>query len=366
MSNDRSAKPAMSDLADPQAKAELNPKSVGFDPTTDPGDMGIDTAQLFKQAMEQTRMAICISDPNEDDCPIIFVNQAFEDLTGYDRAEVVGRNCRFLQGPDTDEQSIARIRQTVADEEVRVVEVLNYRKDGTAFWNALHVGPIYDEAGRLTHYYGSQWDVTDLIEEREKAYLQKKVSEELQHRTNNLFTVISAIVRLSARDAGDTADLADKISDRIQALSRAHQVSIAPGGERSEASDLHALAEAILRPYRTGARGEIAVSGPALTLPPDAMRSVGLALHELSTNALKYGALGVPGGHVSIEWGVEGQQVVLRWAETGGPKIEDGRPDAVGSGMGMRIVQGVTQAAGGRLETEWRAEGLRATLRLAA
>jgi PAS domain S-box-containing protein len=96
------------------------------------------------------------------DAPIVFVNRAFRWLTGYDEQDIIGRNCRFLQGPGTDPEAVARIRTALANEDVVVVELLNYRKDGTAFWNALHLGPIYDAQGRLIYYFGSQWDVSDV------------------------------------------------------------------------------------------------------------------------------------------------------------------------------------------------------------
>src|SRR5690349_15160652 len=114
-----------------------------------PGDLqkfAGSTGLLFEQAMAQTRMAVCLSDPNMPDDPIVFCNEAFERLTGYSAEEVIGRNCRFLQGPDTDPHEVARLRDALREEKVAVVELVNYRKDGTRFWNALHLGPIYGES----------------------------------------------------------------------------------------------------------------------------------------------------------------------------------------------------------------------------
>lgn len=102
------------------------------------------TGLLFDQAMAQTRMAVCLTDPRQKDDPIIFCNQAFERLTGYDSDEIVGRNCRFLQGPRTDREQVGKLREAIDEERVAVFELLNYRKDGSSFWNALHLGPIYD------------------------------------------------------------------------------------------------------------------------------------------------------------------------------------------------------------------------------
>ena len=88
---------------------------------------------LFEQAMAQTRMAICLTDPNQEDDPIVFCNRAFRELTGYDEDEIVGHNCRFLQGPDTTPESVETVRQILLERRVDTVEIVNYRKDGSSF-----------------------------------------------------------------------------------------------------------------------------------------------------------------------------------------------------------------------------------------
>ena len=104
------------------------------------GELRVGTHQLFLQTTEQTRMALCISDPHQGDCPIVYANRAFLDLTGYKREELIGNNCRLLQGKATSDGAIAKLRAAVEAAEYTVVDILNYRKDGTAFWNAVHVG----------------------------------------------------------------------------------------------------------------------------------------------------------------------------------------------------------------------------------
>lgn len=353
--------PKRTTVHDPQAEQELEPSDIGFDPTVAPEDMGVETGRLFKQAMEQTRMAICISDARAPDMPIVFVNQAFVALTGYAREDCVGRNCRFLQGSETDPAAVEKIRACLRSEKVKVVDILNYKKDRTPFWNALHIGPVYDEAGTLTHFYSSQWDVTEVIEEREAVLLQERVAQEMQHRSSNLFTVLMAIVRLTARGAAERA-FADKITDRFRALNEAHRISMAKPGNGNEASDLHALTEAILRPYRGEGQGRVGTGGPVVHLPSEDMRTVGLVIHELATNALKYGALSVATGSVEVTWQAADDNLRLDWTESGGPPVPTERPTLKEGGTGVALLQGLARSGGNSLDLDWRAEGLVARL----
>jgi len=124
--------------------------------------------RLRDRAMGAAAEGIVISDPNQPDNPLIYVNDGFERLTGYSRSEVLGRNCRFLQGPGTDTTALELIRECIRERRECHVELLNYRKDGTPFWNRLSIAPLRDAKGRLTHFVGVQSDITarKLAEER--------------------------------------------------------------------------------------------------------------------------------------------------------------------------------------------------------
>ncbi len=122
----------------------------GMDDRTDP----------FVAAVRATRMPMVVSDPRLPDNPIVFVNDAFCRLCGYDRNEIVGRNCRFLQGPDTDPQTVARIREAVRRVEPVEIDILNHRKTGEAFWNRLLMAPVFDAEGVVAYFFASQVDVT--------------------------------------------------------------------------------------------------------------------------------------------------------------------------------------------------------------
>ncbi|MFB6219142.1 MAG: PAS domain-containing protein, partial [Halobacteriaceae archaeon] len=117
--------------------------------------------RLFGRAIEEARQGITIADATQDDNPLVYVNPAFERITGYSAAEAVGRNCRFLQGEETDAETVAEVRAAIDAGRPVSVEIRNYRKDGTPFWNQLDVTPVTDEDGEVTHFIGLQRDVTE-------------------------------------------------------------------------------------------------------------------------------------------------------------------------------------------------------------
>jgi PAS domain S-box-containing protein len=141
----------------------------------------------FAAAIRATRMPMLITDPRRADNPIIFANDAFLQLTGYTRDEVTGRNCRFLQGPLTDRATLTAMRTAIGERRDIKADILNYRKDGSTFWNALYISPVMNEAGELVYYFASQLDITDRVEAQQRIEEQKEVFEhEVRRRTREL------------------------------------------------------------------------------------------------------------------------------------------------------------------------------------
>lgn len=197
----------------------------------------------FAAAFKATRMPMLITDPRQDDNPIIFCNRAFSTLTGYSREELVGRNCRLLQGPETDRGAIQRLSEAVAAERDVALDILNYRKDGTTFWNALFVSPVRDAKGEVIYFFASQLDFTNIkskeIElaqarmsaEEEVVRRTRDLSEALQaktmlvhevdHRVKNNLLTIASIVKLQARMSEDDVVKRTLFSvlNRVEALS---------------------------------------------------------------------------------------------------------------------------------------------------
>jgi len=120
--------------------------------------------RLKNRAMDSAPIGITLSDPTQDDNPLVYLNDAFERITGYGRAESLGRNCRFLQGEETSEDAANQLREAIDTETPTTVELQNYRPDGTAFWNRVSVGPVTDESGELQRFVGFQQDVTAQVE----------------------------------------------------------------------------------------------------------------------------------------------------------------------------------------------------------
>ena len=164
---------------------------------------------MFFAAIEMTRMPMVLTDPRQDDNPIVFANNAFLDLTGYDQDEVIGRNCRFLQGPLTDRNVVAQLRTAVTERRAISLEILNYRRDGSPFWNGVFLGPVYDEAGELLFFFASQLDVSRRKEAESNALQSQKMESigqltaGLAHDFNNLLQVINGSLELMAAKRED-------------------------------------------------------------------------------------------------------------------------------------------------------------------
>ncbi|WP_242151538.1 PAS domain-containing protein [Sphingomonas sp. BAUL-RG-20F-R05-02] len=168
-----------------------------------------DRGNVYFAAIEMTRMPMILTDPNQDDNPIVFGNKAFLDLTGYEESEILGRNCRFLQGAQTDREQVADLREAVHERESIALEILNYKRDGTPFWNAVFIGPVYDTSGKLVYFFASQLDVTRRRESEQASQQAQKMeaigqlTAGLAHDFNNLLQVVTGNLELLASQIGD-------------------------------------------------------------------------------------------------------------------------------------------------------------------
>ena len=180
----------------------------------DPGED--DFSKVRDRAVVAAGLSFTISDPRLPDNPLVFVNPAFERSTGYSREEAQGRNCRFLQGPDTNPADVQRIREAIEAEQHITITLLNYRKDGTAFWNELSLSPVYDAAGGLTHYVGIQADVTARVhieQERERHLVAERAARSQAERAQRRLALLAEATSMLAA----TLDV-DESLDRLTSL----------------------------------------------------------------------------------------------------------------------------------------------------
>ncbi|WP_082463412.1 histidine kinase famiy protein [Sphingomonas sp. Leaf34] len=153
-------------------------------------------SDIFFAAVKTTRMPMVVTDPHRPDNPIIFCNEAFSFMTGYSQDEILGYNCRFLQGPETDQAAIDEVRAAIAKREEVAVEVLNYRKNGSTFWNALFVSPVFGDDGELRYFFASQLDISrrreaeEALHEAQRMEAVGKLTGGIAHDFNNLLQVI--------------------------------------------------------------------------------------------------------------------------------------------------------------------------------
>ncbi|MBN1479758.1 PAS domain-containing protein [candidate division KSB1 bacterium] len=144
----------------------------------------VEFLKLIADATNEATEGIVISDTGLPDNPIIYANEGFERLTGYSRHEILGKNCRFLQGKDTDPNTINEIRQAIRRGVPCKVDILNYRKDGSRFWNRLSITPLRDKSGTIVNFVGVQFDITELKETRERLERANAVLEKFQSEMN--------------------------------------------------------------------------------------------------------------------------------------------------------------------------------------
>jgi PAS domain S-box-containing protein len=205
--------------------------------TVDVSDPTAANLRLAQRTMDEAPVGITVADATEPDEPLIYVNEAFERLTGYDKHEALGRNCRFLQGDDTDPETVATIRQAITDDRPVSVELLNYRKNGEPFWNQLDIAPIRNDDGDVTHYLGFQTDVTDRKEVELRARRQAEQLQADRRMRERLLARIDGLVsRVTAATVNSTSRT--EINERIcKAVIETNDYDAAWIGTRQMTSD---------------------------------------------------------------------------------------------------------------------------------
>lgn len=462
-------------------------------------EVGIGT-DPFAAAVRATRMPMLITDPTQPDNPIVFVNDAFARLTGYSREETLGRNCRFLQGPGTNTDDVTRMREAINRRVPIELDLLNYRKDGTTFWNRLLMSPVFNN-GELSFFFASQFDITpererlgrvaqdrnaleaevsrrvsdltasedrlkftlaagrlgawtlDLIEHRliasnickqnfgrhptdtftyndlqhsilledlqgwkdavanalegtgdldisyrirtpsgELRWIEVRaqtrfaadhtpismagvsqdisdrkeaenhrdlLTKEMSHRVKNTLATVQSIIGQSLRSAKVDPAVTATIAHRLQALAGAHDVLTNRGWEEARLADIVAAA---IAPFDLGPTKRFHVGGDEVVVSSRAATAIALAMHELSTNAVKYGALSNDVGSITVNWQIVADELELVWTESGGPTVETPTRKGFGSRM---IERALASSIQGTAEIDYRPNGIVFTIKTA-
>ncbi|HYE32244.1 MAG TPA: response regulator [Methylomirabilota bacterium] len=187
--------------------------------------------RLRNEAIEALPTGLIITDARQPDNPIIYANPGFCEMTGYSRQEVVGRNCRFLQGAGSDKETLQEIRKALQKAERIECEVLNYTKKGTPFWNALSISPILDEGGKVTHFVGVQRDITaqknlqDQLRQSQKLEAVGHLAGGIAHDFNNLLAVIMGYANLLEAKNCTPEEMKAAVREIAQAADRGAQLT---------------------------------------------------------------------------------------------------------------------------------------------
>lgn len=278
-------------------------------------------------------------------------------LFGYAPEEVIGQPITILIPEDRQDEEPKILAAIRAGKRVEHFETKRRRKDGTLIDLSLTISPIRNSQGVIV---GASKIARDITERRKAQEAQALLLSEMRHRIKNLFALTAGIVSLGERSGADKQDVLQTMRDRLVALARANDLTMADhGGDgfSERQVSLSALLEAVLLPYEgqvvTMVNVDQVVSGRALS-------NIALLLHEMATNAAKYGCLSVPDGRLEVRIEEKDDAVILTWVETGGPAVTPPQT----SGFGSRLLAGLVSALGASIERDWQPDGLRVTLAL--
>ena len=279
-------------------------------------------------------------------------NRAAERTFGYTATEAIGRDIAMLVPPDRVDE-FARTRQSLdTGEPVAPFETVRLTKDGQRLDVSIAVSPLTNADGVLV---GTSIITRDISERRQAQEQQNLLLAELSHRVKNTLATVLSIANQTLARAESLDQFSRSFRGRIQALAAAHSLLTAVNWN---VAALRVLVEQALQPYASSDCSNVRISGDEVLLRPSAALTFSLVLHELATNAAKYGALHKPGGLVVVDCGVRsngGRELHLHWAESGGPPV---RPP-VRRGFGLELIErSVAHQLAGQAVLDYRVEGL--------
>lgn len=309
----------------------------------------------FVLAAKKTRMPMIFTDAKDQANPIIFANKAFHTLTGFDEAEVLGTDFYALMARGVGSASVTEIKAAFAGTADSEPEISFKRDDGTTFCASLFISPVAGDDGTILQHFIS---LVDRTSDREKQAHCEMMIDELNHRVKNTLSTVQSIARQALRGATDPAVIRESIESRIFALSRSHDLL---SHQNWEGASLRDVVGAALEPFHAadGLGERFRIAGANVRMPPKATLALGIAFHELATNAVKYGALSNDAGTVAVDWSIDGatggDRLRIGWRESGGPPVAP--PDRKGFGSQV-LERGLAHELGGTVRLDYRSAGI--------
>jgi PAS domain S-box-containing protein len=283
------------------------------------------------------------------------VNEAICTITGRSREELMGGKLfRFTHPDDVDADRQAFQKQVAGELEFYSMEKRFRRPDGREIWIAVRSSPVRSADGSLLYFVRV---VQDINEGKKAELRQKLLLDELNHRVKNTLATVQSLASQTSRSTMNPKDFSNAFEGRLIALSKAHDQLTLHHWENAE---LRELLTGSLAPYAAASPSRIVLRGEDLVLRPRAVLTLAMVVHELTTNAAKYGALSAPGGSVEVRWhpDEQGSRKLLRldWSESGGPEVK--KPER--RSFGSRLIEGSVKAElGGTAKLVYAPEGLR-------
>ena len=285
------------------------------------------------------------------------VNQKLCSIVGYSSEGLIGASIYDFIHPDDHEMDRALL-QRFADGEIDETQVKKryLRKDGTAVWVRVAISCVRDRDGAIEYFVRV---IEDISAEVAAEARQKLLISELRHRVKNSLAIIQAMASQTMNSAADMESFRTAFSGRLRAMAIAHDSIFAHDGV---SADLATVIRNQLDPFAASGRDRLRLSGPRTTLEPESVHGLGLVIHELATNASKYGALSTGEGVIEVAWDVFGRErqrsVELSWTEVGGPPVTP--PEK--TGFGSRLIEAAVQPLNGRAKLTYRPSGLYAEI----
>ena len=274
-------------------------------------------------------------------------NAGAQRIFGYTAEEAVGKPVTLLIPTDRHNEEPVILERIRRGEHIEHYETVRQRKDGTLIDISLTVSPVRDRSGVVT---GASKIARDITERTRAERLVTTLAREAEHRTKNILMTVLATIHLS--DAPTAKELKELIAGRIQALADVHALFVQ---SRWAGADARKIVEQELAPFGELDDSRVSLVGPAEVLAPEAAQALAVTIHELATNAAKYGALSIDQGKLSVEWAVASERrIELRWVETAGPAVKA----PAHRGFGTRAMSGMIAARGGSLDFAWKRGGL--------